>query len=335
MMTSHGTPDPTTQRKPDSEWPTGRAALLLFLILDLTAVFGWLLYYPGGFDRVKVVVGGLWTAVIVFLAYVGIERRTMRLSEFMGLTPVRLVAITYTSLILLALPLWAAFELPTHYLVVSAPQNAADMRWSIEIYAAGDTAPARHELIGQTERSIFTRRGDARVIARAEGYDSVVVQEPIYIFSLIKRVQLSAFQPRNGVLRILPAHDVTVDIVNLETGQPIRTQDLRDGSAATLTLRRGQYAVLAAARGFHADTFPVALDADTFDVPIALLPIAAPIVQNGTLLVRSAQSVAGEAREALEVYVDSRMAGYLGERISLRPGHALGAAVPDEGRRHG
>ena len=269
---------------------------MLLLVLDATVVLGWLYFYYDEYERISVVVGGLWGAVMVLLGAVGVRSGETTLSSFVGLPPVRLITVTYTVLLAGAVPFWAAFALPIHRATISLDQAPGDLRWSVRVLVGPDSLN-RSSVGGDSVRLFWIRRGSYEVTAVADGYDPVSGALDVPWLALGAHLALPPPRRRTGWVRLSANMDLTATILDAASGAAQRRTVPATGS--TFELPPGEYEIVGRAPPAAPDTAVVVVTpGDT--VPGSLVLRTSPVL--GTLQVRSTPP-------DLEILLDGRATG--------------------------
>jgi hypothetical protein len=277
-------------------WTPGRSFVFLLLLLDVTVVAVWLFIYSAEYDRVQKVVGGIWVAVTTFLAAVGWKSKETSLSAFVGLLPVRLVAIAYTLLIAGALPLWVAYQFPIHRVDVTSTGVDASARWVVVVTRGTDTA---HVHRGGGTWTFMARPGSHTLEARADGYRPFDESLNVRWLGLSDRVDLQGLAVEAGMLRLRFNRDMSWEVTDSTGGTTVRTGMATSPGPLLVELAPGRYMVRAQAPGTPPDSATIQVSAgDTADAVVDLRETR----RMGRLTVRSDPA-------GMEVFIDGEQVG--------------------------
>jgi hypothetical protein len=189
-------PKPTRSKPPASPqaWTRGRSLLLVCLVLDITLVGAWLIFYAAHYATVSKIVAGIWAAVLAALGLFKVQAKETTLSDFLGLPPVKATGVTYTALILGALPFFVLWELPVHRVQIAAPPSADSIPLRLSVLRAADTVHLHVGALRPPGWRFFTRRGSYLLDVRPQRHEPQNRTLEVNWFSLSARVELDAFQ---------------------------------------------------------------------------------------------------------------------------------------------
>lgn len=258
----------------NKDWTVGRSIVLLLLLLDLTVVAVWLFFYYDHYETISTVVGGLWAAVLAVLAAVRIRSEgATSLSTFVGLTPVKLIAGTYTAIIVILLLVFALFEFPVHRIDVDSPSLDDFTPTCIALLSGSDTI-ARH-MNGPSAR-FRVRRGSYTLLYEPEGYESSLRTVDVPTLSLRQHVSFERFELLYGYLQVTVSHDLILTIHD-SGGQPVDEIPVTEGAVALQSLAPGHYLVQAAPPGRQPNTYELDIaPAATTRLRVTFPPIILP-----------------------------------------------------------
>jgi len=263
------------------KWTMGKSLLLLFLLLDLTLVAGWLIVFFPYYKAVSTVVAGIWSAVIAVLSFLKIKaRKTESLSSFIGLLPVRIIIKTYTILIFLGSVLFIFWEFDTHKVRIET--LSLEEGTGVNMMLCSDEDTLKH----RTNNGIwelYVKKGGYELTCHPEGYREKSTQVRVGLFSLRRQeVKISGFEKFSGYLRVVYSPPAINLSISNEQDEKVRERERITGGDQTFPMSPGRYRIKGESSGYFPDSSMADIYAqDTTEVEIRLSR------SQGTLIVRT------------------------------------------------
>ncbi len=254
------------------DWTIARSLFLLFLLLDITIIAVWLIFYHEYYDTVAKVVGGIWGAVIAVLTYLKVRRgRSISFPTFIGLLPVRFIIIVYSILIFLFTCTFILWEFPVH--VVSIKVEVGDDGKPVQMqWINGDTL--KDQTDGEWQIFGIQQNRTYYIVCEPKGYKKQVVPFTPTVWPFHTK-RIGGFEKQGGVLEIEYSPDkVSLTIMDSLNMKEFAKNNIHEESPWIIEIPEGNYMIIAEKERHKTDTPLVSLTAfDTTKLIINLPPI--------------------------------------------------------------
>jgi hypothetical protein len=286
---------------------------VVFLVLDLTIVALWLVFYFEHYEKISAVVGGIWGAVVAVLSFFKIKvKGGQSFSAFINLRPVKIIIITYTSLIFVSSIFFTLWEFPVHAVQINVEDGSLKEGTVVEMLwrtAASDSVIN----INNGSWEFYTNRGSYFLSCQMQGFKPQTVSVDVDVFSLKTKSVFKDFEPLDGYLQLSywPS-GLTLSIYDRENTEVVKRSQLTGEKPLLFELLPGEYLVKSHAPGYIPDSsrFTVTV-ADTTKHQIKLLKNIEP-VPVGTLKISSSPP-------EMQIFVDGQFTGKLTPNTIQKP----------------